>query len=113
MQGARRWCRWCCRTPGSEPHDFALAHEEIRHLCEAIWLTAARLFIQPSPVASGRVSWTSESCCTASRRAQSDGGRSKKCKSYSRIDLLGVRKPMEPTLAVCRVAVECLLTALS
>jgi hypothetical protein len=41
------------------------------------------------------VSWASESGCAVSRRAQSDGGGSQKCESYSRIGLLGDRKPME------------------
>jgi hypothetical protein len=48
------------------------------------------------------VSWASESGCAVSRRAQSDGGGSQNSKSYQRIDLLGVRKPMEPTFALCK-----------
>ncbi len=61
VQRVRWWCIWCCGAPGSEPHDFDLADEEIRNLCEALCLSAARLIIQPSRVASGvlAVSWAS------------------------------------------------------
>src|SRR5260370_40252705 len=99
MQGARGRGRWCCRTPGSEPHDFTLAHEEIRNLCEAICLAASRLFIQRAAVV---VNWAS----AAARRPQNDGRGSQKCNSRSRIDLLRFRKPMEPILTVCPIAVE-------
>jgi hypothetical protein len=36
MQGACGWRRWCCRTPGNEPHDFPFSNEEIRHPREAV-----------------------------------------------------------------------------
>src|SRR5580692_13216649 len=39
MQGARGWCRWCCRPPGNEPHDSPLPNEKIRHLPEAVRLS--------------------------------------------------------------------------
>ena len=41
LQGARRRCRWCCRTPGNVPHDAPCSNEEIRHLCEAICLISS------------------------------------------------------------------------
>src|SRR5579863_1558450 len=41
MQGARRWCGWCCCKPGNEPHDFPFSNEEIGHLCEAVCLISS------------------------------------------------------------------------
>src|ERR1700756_1034147 len=41
MQGARRRCRWCCRTLRDEPHYFLFSNEEIWHLCEALRLISS------------------------------------------------------------------------
>src|SRR4029077_15600111 len=72
MQGARGWCRWCCRAPGNEPYDSPLPNEKIRHLPEAVRLSStAPLCRSPRPIAS-----TLSTLSTYSTSTVSTSGRS-------------------------------------